>query len=102
VAFVLAAFLGTFVAVAGVRSLAPLYVQPEGKWFGIVDVLITGFVLAGGSAGIHQIVNVITSFMAALSAHSETAEAKSRAALAPAVQAIAVQSPPAAAPRVGP
>jgi hypothetical protein len=43
---------------------------PAGNWlFPTIDVLVTGAVLAGGSEGVHQMVNVFSNFMESLANH---------------------------------
>jgi hypothetical protein len=60
--------LGLLVALAGVRALA-LFVTPPGpgapeSWlFVLLDVVITGFLLAGGAEGLHKIVDTFTTWM---------------------------------------
>ena len=64
---------GVLVALAGVRALGGLVAAPAGATlFTAVDTVITGAVLAGGSEGIHQMVNVFSDFMTALSAKTKT------------------------------
>lgn len=63
--------LGVIVAALGVRALG-LFVDAsefadlrEGQrvWFTRLDILLTGGVLAGGSDGLHHLVNTFTNFM---------------------------------------
>lgn len=60
--------LGIAVSLAGIRSFASIVdAVPAGNWlFSTVDVLVTGAVLAGGSEGVHQMVNVFSNFLASL------------------------------------
>lgn len=60
--------LGIAVSLAGVRAFASIVnALPAGNWlFPIVDVVVTGAVLAGGSEGVHKMVNVFSNFMEAL------------------------------------
>jgi hypothetical protein len=57
-------FLGALVALAGVRALHGLIPDNivTGRWFTLVDIIVTSAMLAGGSEGIHRLVNVFTSF----------------------------------------
>ena len=70
-AWVTGALLGVIVAALGVRALG-LFVDAsefadlrEGQraWFTTLDILLTAGVLAGGSEGLHQLVNTFTNFM---------------------------------------
>ena len=60
--------LGIAVSLAGIRAFASIVdTVPAGNWlFSTVDVLVTGAVLAGGSEGVHQMVNVFSNFLASL------------------------------------
>jgi hypothetical protein len=57
--------LGLFVSLAGVRALGSIVdTVPSENWlFPTADIIITGAVLAGGTDAIHQMMNVITSFL---------------------------------------
>jgi hypothetical protein len=61
------------VSLAGIRAFAPIVnTVPIGNWlFPTVDVLVTGAVLAGGSEGVHQMVNVFSNFMESLADHAK-------------------------------
>lgn len=65
--------LGIAVSLAGIRAFAPIVnTVPVGNWlFPTVDVLVTGAVLAGGSEGVHQMVNVFSNFMESLADHAK-------------------------------
>ena len=60
--------LGLFVSLAGVRALSAIVVSvPANNWlFPTADVLLTGAIIAGGSDGVHQMVNVVTNFLSAI------------------------------------
>jgi hypothetical protein len=60
--------LGTAVSLAGVRAFATIMTPaPPGNWlFPTIDVLVTGAVVAGGSEGVHQIVNVFSNFLSSM------------------------------------
>ena len=65
--------LGCLVSLAGVRALGGIVAAPVGDpLFTVVDVLVTGAMLAGGSEGIHQMVNVFSNFMTSLAAKAKT------------------------------
>lgn len=61
--------IGVIVSLIGVRILGKIYELPEpadgihARLFIVVDVLLTGFVLAGGSEAIHKIMTLYNSFM---------------------------------------
>jgi hypothetical protein len=57
--------LGLFVSLAGVRALdAIVNSVPSNNWlFPIADILLTGAIVAGGSDGVHQMMNVFTNFL---------------------------------------
>jgi hypothetical protein len=84
--------MGVLVAFAGVRALHTLIkvgtaaapATPTGRWFAVVDILVTGAVVAGGSDGIHQMANVFGSFMDAVNARSDKATAQAKAESPPA------------------
>jgi hypothetical protein len=63
--------LGIAVSLAGIRAFASIVnAVPAGNWlFPTVDILVTGAVLAGGSEGVHQMVNVFSNFMESLADH---------------------------------
>jgi len=54
--------LGVALSLVGVRGLLGLLMPPPGPvsgWFRLVDILITGAVIAGGSDGIHKMVTAV-------------------------------------------
>jgi hypothetical protein len=54
--------LGVALALVGVRGLFGLLAPapgPLGGWFQLVDILVTGAVIAGGSDGIHKMVTAV-------------------------------------------
>jgi hypothetical protein len=52
--------LGVAMAMVGVRGLhGLLQTGPASGWFSLVDIVVTGAVIAGGSDGIHQMINAI-------------------------------------------
>jgi len=60
---------GALVSMAGVRALHGLVPETiaTGRWFALADIAVTSAMLAGGSEGIHRMVNVATSFADGLS-----------------------------------
>ncbi len=63
--------LGVAMALVGVRGLHGLLEgAPSGGSFTLVDILVTGAVIAGGSDGIHQMVTAATDFFNLLSTTS--------------------------------
>jgi hypothetical protein len=70
--------LGVAMALVGVRGLHGLLGSaPVSGWFSLVDILVTGAVIAGGSDGIHQMVTAVLDFFNMLSSTSakKTADA---------------------------
>jgi len=65
--------LGTLVSLVGVRGLnALLQNAPTSGLFTLVDVVVTGAVLAGGSDGIHQMISAAVDFFNMLSKQSNS------------------------------
>lgn len=67
-----ALILGLLISASGVRSLALLVdletVQPfQQLCIELVDVLLTGGIIAGGSDGVHKLLQVVTNFLEATS-----------------------------------
>jgi hypothetical protein len=53
--------LGLALALVGVRGLhGVLAGDPSSGWFKLVDIVVTGAMIAGGSDGIHQMLSAIT------------------------------------------
>jgi hypothetical protein len=70
---------GLLAALAGVRALHPLLADPHaatGRLFAVLDIIITGAMLAGGSEGVHRIANVVTSGADTLSTKFDNAATK--------------------------
>jgi hypothetical protein len=69
---------GVAVSLAGVRALGGLLPDKTvvSALFTVVDVVITGAMLAGGSEGIHRMANVFTSFMDSLSTRADQSQAQ--------------------------
>ena len=67
--FACAVGAGIIVAIAGARTLGPLLADNpipgphQHSLMTVVDVLITGGLIGGGSAGVHKLVSVITDFL---------------------------------------
>ena len=62
--------VGILTSLVGVRGLSGLLQGASGGWFGLVDVIVTGSVIAGGSDWIHQMMNSAIDFFNMLSANS--------------------------------
>jgi hypothetical protein len=63
--------LGVALALVGVRALHGLLTTaPTSGWFSLVDIIVTGAVIAGGSDGVHQMVTSAVDFFNMLSATS--------------------------------
>jgi len=68
--------LGILVSLAGVRALRGLLADNANptQLFSVVDIVVTGAMLAGGSEGVHRIANVFTSTMDNLSARQDQSQ----------------------------
>lgn len=60
--------LGILISAVGIRILAQMFQwtllnEAQQSWFMFTDVLITGALIAGGSAGIHKITKVLSNFL---------------------------------------
>lgn len=68
-ALLLALTFGIFLSLAGVRTLGVLFGQPEGELQAVAflfsDVLVTAGLIAGGSSAVHELMSLITGFLAA-------------------------------------
>ncbi len=68
-AFLAGLALGTVISIVGVRVLYPLtnfdheLEGLQGQVFGVVDVALTGALLAGGAEPIHKIMSIITDYL---------------------------------------
>lgn len=68
-AFLMALTLGTLVSLVGMRVLFPLVSADfvpaglQGRLFGMVDVVITAAMLAGGAEPIHKLMLVLTGYL---------------------------------------
>jgi hypothetical protein len=65
IAYVVGTLIGLIIGLAGVRALSPLIQSqfPEAAWFqefafNSIDVAMTAALLAGGAAGVHQVISV--------------------------------------------
>jgi len=74
---------GIFVSLAGVRALHGLLSDstPTGTLFTVADIVVTGAMLAGGSEGIHRMVNAFTSFMDSLSTQADASQKRAADAM---------------------
>jgi hypothetical protein len=75
-ALLVALCFGLMVSLAGVRSLHPLLSNqgfPAGRLFTIVDIILTGAMLAGGSEGVHRLANIVSSGADTLSTRIDNA-----------------------------
>jgi hypothetical protein len=72
---------GVLMSLAGVRALNGLLPDntAPAALFTVVDVLITGAMLAGGSEGIHRMANVFTGFMDNLATRADQSKSQVRA-----------------------
>jgi hypothetical protein len=80
--------MGTLISMIGVRGIGPFIDFPkdpipwQSTWFQVIDILLTGGVIAGGSNFIHKILQIITTFMDAVTAAQKSTEAASNANIA--------------------
>ncbi len=72
--------LGILVSLAGVHALNGILAKDtvSGPLFKILDVFITGGMIAGGSEGIHRMANAFTSTMDSLSTRADQAAQKKK------------------------
>lgn len=71
IAFAISVVLGVAVAALGIRALGLFIDVPEfmdlaevqRRWFHVLDILLTGGVLAGGSDGLHQLMETFTGYL---------------------------------------
>jgi hypothetical protein len=79
---------GILVSIVGVRGLEPFANLPKDAsgwqyfYFRILDIFLTGAVIAGGSQPIHQILQVFTTFTEAITTSNKANAASSQAATA--------------------
>lgn len=67
-AFSASMVLGILISAVGIRVLAQMFQvdvlsDAQQPWFAFTDILITGALIAGGSEGIHKIMNVLSNFL---------------------------------------
>lgn len=75
-----ALLLGILISLIGIRGLGTFTTLGSGNewgnnWFKVFDILLTGAVIAGGSDIIHQILQVVTTFMDAISTSNKAVAA---------------------------
>jgi hypothetical protein len=79
--------IGIIISMTGIRGIEP-FVSFAGanhwqsSWFRISDILLTGGVIAGGSEVIHQMLQVITTFMNNVTTNNKSTEAETKATIA--------------------
>jgi hypothetical protein len=84
IALIISFALGILVSFAGIHALGGVIAPSTGKddgsitLFKILDILITGAMIAGGSEGIHRIANVFTSTMDSLATRANQAQKNSK------------------------
>jgi F0F1-type ATP synthase assembly protein I len=83
-----ALFMGILISMIGIRGIGAFIDFQENTipwqraWFHILDILLTGGVIAGGSNFIHKMLQIITTFMDAVTAAQKSTEAASNANIA--------------------
>jgi hypothetical protein len=72
IAFLILATFAVLTAMVGLRAVEPLLVADalnqkldpgQVRWFHLLDIVVTGLLMAGGADGIHQIVSTFTAFL---------------------------------------
>jgi ABC-type uncharacterized transport system YnjBCD permease subunit len=88
IALLSALIMGILISMVGIRGIGPFIYFKENTipwqqtWFQILDILLTGGVIAGGSDFIHKMLQIITSFMDTITAAQKSTEAASNASSA--------------------
>jgi hypothetical protein len=77
-----ALLLGILISLIGIRGIGTFTILGSGEgwgnnWFKIVDIFLTGAVIAGGSDFIHKILQVVTTFMEAIATSNKAVAAAS-------------------------
>jgi uncharacterized membrane protein (DUF441 family) len=80
--------LGILISLIGVRGLEPFFEvgnNPQGNLFRFIDVVLTGTLISGGTAGIHKILTSLTAFLDVnkVSAEAEKAKVEAKKTLTP-------------------
>jgi hypothetical protein len=66
--------IGIMISFTGIRGLEPFFTvpdNPQGNWFRGIDIILTGTVISGGTAGIHKILTSLTAFLDVTKASAE-------------------------------
>jgi hypothetical protein len=66
--------IGIMISFIGIRGLEPFFMvpdNPQGNWFRGIDIILTGTVISGGTAGIHKILTSLTAFLDVTKASAE-------------------------------
>jgi membrane protease YdiL (CAAX protease family) len=79
--------IGILISMIGIRGIEPfIYLQGTNNWqifwFRILDIILTGGVIAGGSDFIHTMLQVITTFFDNITVANKSTEADTNAAIA--------------------
>jgi hypothetical protein len=71
--------VGLLISGIGIRGIEPFLIlnnDPQGYFFRMVDIFLTGTVISGGTAAIHKILTSLTAFMDATKESNEVSKAK--------------------------
>ena len=70
ISFLVLLSAGVIISLVGLRSLESFvdlgrtgWTDTQGWWFSVVDIVLTGGLIGGGSDGIHKLVSVVTDFL---------------------------------------
>jgi hypothetical protein len=88
--------VGIIISSIGIRGLEPFFTvinNEQGNLFRLIDIILTGTVISGGTAGIHKILTSLTAFLdvtkASAEAEKDSAKVKAEAGQASASAEIA-------------
>jgi hypothetical protein len=71
--------MGIGISAIGIRGLEPLFILKndlQGNLFRLVDIVLTGTLISGGTAGIHEILTSLTAFLDVTKVSAEAGKAK--------------------------
>lgn len=77
---------GILISVIGIRGIEPFIILDsknnwQNSWFRILDIFLTGAVIAGGSDVIHKILQVFTTFMEAIATSNKAVKVQAETTL---------------------
>jgi hypothetical protein len=74
--------IGIGISAIGIRGLEPFFSlnnDLQGSLFRLVDIILTGTLISGGTAGIHEILTSLTAFLDVTKVSAEAGKAKAEA-----------------------